>query len=122
MGDRLRRLAVRNAGLEGNSERRRNLVHRRVSAPSASGRQPWGPGDVQPLIPMSVFESQSGERPSPGPRRLKEAVLFSFQGSAREVAEQFRRHSLSDWQAIQVWLDISGLALYLLARVRQLEI
>jgi hypothetical protein len=53
---------------------------------------------------------------------LKEAVLSSFQSNAGEVAERFRSHSQNDWQAIQVWLDISGLALYLLARVRELEI
>ncbi len=71
---------------------------------------------------MNVFESQSGERPSPSPRRLKEAVLSSFQGSAREAAERFQSYSQIDWQAILVWLDISGMALYLLAQVRELEI
>jgi hypothetical protein len=53
---------------------------------------------------------------------LKESVIASFQRSAFEVATQFRNHSHADWQAILVWLDISGLALYLLDRVQELGI
>jgi len=71
---------------------------------------------------MNVFQSQSGTRPHQGPRRLKEAVIASFQRSAIEVASQFRSYSLVDWQGILVWLDISGMALYLLDRVEELGI
>jgi hypothetical protein len=71
---------------------------------------------------MNLSQSQSGERPTRGSRGLKGAVLASFQGSAREAARQFLSHSQTDWQAILVWLDISGMALYLLDRVRELEI
>lgn len=71
---------------------------------------------------MNVFESQFGERPSPGTRGLKAAVPTSFQSSAREVANQFRSHSKNDWQAIVVWPDICGMALDLLDRVKSLEI
>lgn len=49
-------------------------------------------------------------------------MLASFLGSAREVAHQFQSHSQADWQAILIWLDISGMALYLLDRVRELNI
>jgi len=71
---------------------------------------------------MNVFQSQSGVRPSLGPRKLKEAVIASFQGSAPEVASQFLNYSQSDWKAILVWLDISGMALYLLDRIDELGI
>jgi hypothetical protein len=53
---------------------------------------------------------------------LKEAVIASFQRSAIEVASQFRSHSQVDWRAILIWLDISGMALYLLDRLEELGI
>jgi hypothetical protein len=71
---------------------------------------------------MNVFNSQFEDRRTSAPRRLKEAVLRSFLGSAGEAANQFQSYSLIEWQAILVWLDISGMALYLLDRVRELEI
>jgi hypothetical protein len=71
---------------------------------------------------MNVLQSHPGKGPSTGPRGLKAAVLASFLGSAREVAHQFQSHSQADWQAILIWLDISGMALYLLDRVRELNI
>jgi hypothetical protein len=49
-------------------------------------------------------------------------VIASFQLSAIEVANRFRSHSLADWQTILVWLDISGMALYLLDRIEELGI
>lgn len=71
---------------------------------------------------MNVLKTQSGDRQRPAPRRLKEAVLASFRFSSGDVTNQFRNYSLNDWQAILVWLDISGMALYLLDRVRELKI
>ena len=71
---------------------------------------------------MNVFQPQSGVRPHSGSRRLKEAVIASFYRSATEIANEFRSYSLTDWQAILVWLDISGMALYLLDRVEELRI
>jgi len=38
------------------------------------------------------------------------------------VACEFRNYSKADWQAILVWLDISGMALYLLDRIEELGI
>ena len=71
---------------------------------------------------MSVLRPKFGGRPSHNPRRLKEAVLRSFRCSASEIAEQFRSYSLIDWQGIVVWLDISGMALYLFDQITRLEI
>jgi hypothetical protein len=51
---------------------------------------------------------------------LKEAVVASFCKPAAEVAEGLAEFSLSDWQRVLFWLDASGLALYLLDRLRSL--
>jgi hypothetical protein len=57
-----------------------------------------------------------------GPRRLKEAVLASFQASANDVAEEFQKYSENDWRKILIWLDVSGMALYLLDQIMTLKI
>lgn len=49
-------------------------------------------------------------------------VLHCFQASAGEAAEQLQKYSESDWPEILLWLDISGMALYLLDRIRTLHI
>ena len=49
--------------------------------------------------------------------RLKNAVLASFYESAAEVAERLEEFSESDWRRALNWLDLSGLALYLLDRL-----
>lgn len=60
------------------------------------------------------------------PRRrtgtLKEAVIGAFCKPAFEVAENLSKFSVRDWNKISFWLDSSGLALYLLDRLTQLEL
>jgi hypothetical protein len=51
---------------------------------------------------------------------LREAVIATFCKPAAEVAEGLAEFSLSDWQRVLFWLDASGLALYLLDRLRSL--
>jgi hypothetical protein len=55
-------------------------------------------------------------------KRLKEAVLASFFGSASEVEVRFSIFTSRDWERILFWLDISGLALYLLDRLVDLGV
>jgi hypothetical protein len=52
--------------------------------------------------------------------RLKRAVLASFTCAAPEVEARFAGFELADWEGILYWLDISGLALYLLHRLTEL--
>ncbi len=52
--------------------------------------------------------------------RLKKAVLASFYCAAPEVDARFGEFDLADWQRILYWLDISGLALYMLDRLGEL--
>jgi hypothetical protein len=67
---------------------------------------------------MNGFELQSGKKKSASARRLKEAVLACFQASPAEAAARFQSHSEADWREILFWLDISGMALYLLDQVK----
>lgn len=52
--------------------------------------------------------------------QLKKAVLASFCCAAPELEARFAEFDLADWQRILYWLDISGLALYLLDRLTEL--
>lgn len=52
--------------------------------------------------------------------RLKTAVLASFYCTAPEVEARLSDFEESDWKRILYWLDISGLALYLLDRLTEL--
>jgi hypothetical protein len=65
---------------------------------------------------MFRFESKASARAT----RLKEAVLASFRSTAAEVEARFAVFNSNDWQRILYWLDISGLALYLLDRLTEL--
>jgi hypothetical protein len=67
---------------------------------------------------MFRFETKASTRA----RRLKEAVLASFRSTAAEVEARFAVFGASDWQRILYWLDISGLALYLLDRLTELGV
>jgi hypothetical protein len=62
------------------------------------------------------FENRKSARAT----RLKEAVLASFRSTSAEVEARMAVFDASDWQRILYWLDISGLALYLLDRLTEL--
>ena len=49
--------------------------------------------------------------------RLKNAVLASFFDPANKIAQSLEAFSESDWRKALFWLDVSGLALYLLDRL-----
>lgn len=55
-------------------------------------------------------------------QKLKEAVLQSFYCPASEVESRLVEFRLCDWEKILFWIDISGLALYLLDRLSQLNL
>lgn len=71
---------------------------------------------------MIWTDSQSEKAPISRSHRLKEAVLASFRDNAPSVRAQFAEFNSSDWERILFWLDISGLALYLLDRLTQLNV
>src|ERR1700721_1102610 len=68
------------------------------------------------MSPMFRFETKASSRA----RRLKEAVLASFRSTPAEMQARIAVFDESDWQRILYWLDISGLALYLLDRLTEL--
>src|SRR5580692_12038566 len=62
------------------------------------------------------FESKATARAT----QLKKAVLACFYSTSAEAEARFAGFELRDWQRILYWLDISGLALYLLDRLTTL--
>lgn len=62
------------------------------------------------------FESRAASRA----RRLKDAVLACFDATAQEAEGRLAEFGLRDWQRILYWIDISGMALYLLDRLKEL--
>jgi hypothetical protein len=54
--------------------------------------------------------------------RLKQVVFACFDRPASEVESELNQFTLRDWQRILYWLDSSGLALYLLDQLRQLNL
>jgi hypothetical protein len=61
------------------------------------------------------------KRPNRG-SRLKNAVLASFFEPANKIAQSLEPFSESHWRKALFWLDVSGLALYLLDRLTALEL
>jgi hypothetical protein len=53
---------------------------------------------------------------------LKNAIIASFNLPASSVAAQLAEFSIHDWRGILVWLDFSGLALYLFDRLTYLRL
>ncbi|WP_239461465.1 nucleotidyltransferase family protein [Occallatibacter savannae] len=54
--------------------------------------------------------------------RLKEAVLASFHEPAPSVEARLREFGARDWSRAKYWLDVSGLALYFLARIEAMAL
>jgi len=71
---------------------------------------------------MSAVPYQSGGRSSRRTRKLKQAVLACMHRTTDEAAASFAPFNERDWKAALFWLDVSGMALYLLDRVKSLGI
>src|ERR1700733_9836964 len=54
--------------------------------------------------------------------RLKQVVFACFDRPVSEVESKLNQFTPRDWQRILYWLDISGLALYMLDQLRQLNL
>jgi Uncharacterised nucleotidyltransferase len=53
---------------------------------------------------------------------IRETVLLMFRGRPSEQLSQLQNLSHKDWRKLLRWLDISGLALYFLDRMRELRL
>jgi hypothetical protein len=71
---------------------------------------------------MTLIDHHSVKLSAGRSQRLKEAVLASFYEPASEVQARLAEFTSDDWERILFWLDISGLALYLLDRLTRLEL
>ncbi len=55
-------------------------------------------------------------------RRLKDSIIATFTESPPNVRVQLEEFSVHDWKKIMFWLDVSGLALYLLDQLTLLGV
>lgn len=71
---------------------------------------------------MNFAYFKFGNRSAARSAWLKEAVLALFHRPAYEVEMRLSEFTVDDWEHILFWLDISGLALYLLDQLTQLHL
>lgn len=67
---------------------------------------------------MEILEKPMWTRKAPKSEQLKRAIIAAFAHPEDEVARLLNGYGESDWRRAMWWLDISGMALYLLHRIR----
>jgi hypothetical protein len=98
----------------------RDKVHSGLPAPPAV-RQPGRAEDVQPPATMPTLRVNTAPRSDSSELRMREAALLIFCDSQPEACSRLWHLSATEWQRLLRWLDTSGLALYFLARVTELN-
>ena len=97
-----------------------DLVDRDLSTQSAARRQSLRTGDVPPLAAMHTVSINAASQSRSRERQLREAVLLSF-CDPPEACGTLASVSDLEWQRLLRWLDTSGLALYFLDRIDELN-
>jgi Uncharacterised nucleotidyltransferase len=98
----------------------RDKVHSGLPAPPAV-RQPGRAEDVQPPATMPTLRVNMAPPSHSRELRMREAALLIFCDSQPEACSRLWHLSATEWQRLLRWLDTSGLALYFLARVTELN-
>lgn len=71
-------------------------------------------------VDSSDFECQNGITRLPHKKQIRKVVLQSFSETPAHSVEHLSRLSPMEWKRLLPWLDVSGLALYLLERLNDL--
>jgi Uncharacterised nucleotidyltransferase len=82
-------------------------------------------GDPEMLLElalMSMLNTNTAPSVPGGQLQVREAVLLAFCDPLPERCARLRRLSGNEWRALLPWLDTSGLALYFLDRVIELQL
>jgi hypothetical protein len=98
----------------------RDKVDGGLPAPPAV-RQRGRAEDVQPRATTPTLRVNTAPRSHSRELRMREAALLIFCDSQPEACSRLWHLSGTDWQRLLRWLDTSGLALYFLARVTELN-
>jgi hypothetical protein len=70
---------------------------------------------------MQILRRNTASSSSGRAQQLREAILLTFCEHKAPECERLQSVSGSEWQQLLYWLDTSGLALYFLDRITQLE-
>ncbi len=108
--NRLHENAVERDGADGSSP-----------APHADRWQRGRAGDVQPPATGPILGVNTVPRSRSRELHLREAALLTFSDPQPEACSRLWHLSGIEWQRLLRWLDTSGLALYFLARVTELN-
>ena len=71
---------------------------------------------------MPTLTANIASRPLSMEQSMREAVLLTFCDPPPELCSRLQSLSEKEWWKLLNWLDISGLALYFLDRIIQLEL
>jgi hypothetical protein len=102
--------AVEREGVDGSSP-----------APPAVRPQRGRAGDVQPLATVPILRVNTVPRSHSRELYMRKAALLTFCDPQPEACSRLWHLSGTEWQRLLRWLDTSGLGLYFLARVTELN-
>jgi hypothetical protein len=89
--------------------------------PSMAYPSPRQSGEIQALTSMSTLTTRIVSNSLSEEQLIREAVLLTFCESSPEQWSRLYNLSEKEWQRLLHWLDISGLALYFLDRLVELQ-
>jgi putative nucleotidyltransferase-like protein len=93
-----------------------------VTCPShLSPAHSLGKADVQPLTAMRTLSTNMAQLSRSRELQLREAVLLTFCDPPPNACSRLGTVSQAEWPRLLRWLDTSGLALYFLHRIDELE-
>jgi hypothetical protein len=90
-------------------------------APLAARWQPGRAGDVRPLATVPMLRVNTVPRSHSRELYMREVALLTFCDPQPDACSRLWYLSGTEWQRLLRWLDTSGLALYFLARVTELN-
>jgi hypothetical protein len=95
---------------------------RRLAGTSLGRRLHRQTGEIHALVRTPILNRDMDSRPFNREQMLRAAVLLTFCDPLPVQCMQLRSLSGKEWQRLLHWLDVSGLALYFLDRLAELQL